>query len=238
MPATHPAILYLMLGAMSFAPVLLVLLLRKLPRRITDNGDIQPGNPMLRDEDAAINEPPVMKPLIYLTRSLEEPRLRELILGLRFLPLEKTAPILLRYLHSGDAELQLYAQSIMQEGQDKLQTRFATTPPDSLPNTATFIGSGLRLLDSPLTPDSEHAAIIGKILGPAEKVLASDASHPRLVFETGRFCVRTDRLDDADRMARRLPEGSPLRATLQMLLDHRQNILAPQPPLVSRYDIH
>lgn len=242
MSPSNPVILYLLLSAMAFAPVLLVLLLRKLPRRTLDVGEILLGNPMLLNDDASINEPPVGKPLIYLTRSLEESRLRELMLGLRFLPLEKTAPILKRYLHSGDAELQLYAQSIMQEGQERLQSRFAITHPlataDSPTNTASFIGAGLRLLDSPLTPDSEYPAIINKVLVPAERVLASSTEHPRLVFETGRFCVRTDRLEDASRMLSRLPKESPLHERLRKLLDHRQNILAPQPPLAFRYDIN
>lgn len=242
MTLTHPVILYTLLAAMSFAPVVLVLLLGWLPRKTMDHGDIEIGNPMLLNDDHSMNEPPIAEPLIHLTRALEESRLREVILGLRFLPIEKTASILKRYLHSNDAELQLYAQSIMQDGQEKLQGRFATTQPLAVPgspaNTASFIGAGLRLLDSPLTPDSEHLAIINKLLGPAEAVLASDTAHPRLAFETGRFCVRTDRLEDAARMLARLPKDSPLQVTLQRLLDHRQNILAPQPPLAFRYDIH
>jgi hypothetical protein len=242
MTLTHPVTLCALLIAMSFAPVLLVVLLGRIPRRTVDHGDIEIGNPILLDDDRSINEPPVTTPLIHLTRLLEESRLSDMILGLRFLPIEKTSPILKRYLHSPDAELQLYAQSIMQDGQEKLQVRFATTQqlalPESPANTASFIGAGLRLLGSPLTPDSEHPAIINKLVGHVESILNSEATHPRLVFETGRFCVRTDRLEDAARMLARLPKESPMHETLQRLLDHRQNILAPQPPLAFRYEIH
>jgi hypothetical protein len=242
MTLTHPAVLSALLIALAFMPVLLILLLGLLPRKLEDFGEIEIGNPLLLDDDASMNEPPLFEPLIHLTRTMEEPQLRSLMLGCRFLPVEKAAPILKRYLHSSDAELQLYAQGIMQDGQGKLQSRFADmqvlAKPDAPASTASFLAAGLRLLDSPLTPESERSAIFAKLRGPAEATLATEVTHPRLAFEAGRYCIRIDNLDDAGRMLTSLPKGSPLQATLRTLLDHRLNILDPMSPLSERYDIH
>ena len=238
----HSPIICALLIGMSFAPMLLALVLGMLPEREDNIGPIRIGNPLLKDEDGAINEPPIRQPLLSLTRVLEESRLREMILGLRFLPIAKTAPILKRYLHSTDAELQLYAQSIMQEGQEKLQGIFARLQPLATPaspaNTASFIGAGLRLLDSSLTPESEHAAIIGRMSVSAAAVLGSDEKHSRLVVEAGRHFVRLHQFEEAGEMLARLPAKSPLHRTLRVLLGHTSSIVNPQPPLSVGYDIH
>ena len=233
--------LYLLLGALCFAPLVVVLLLGFLPMRVREENVIVVGNPLLNDEDASATKHILRKPLLHVMRVLSEDQLRELILGLRFLPVAQTAPFLKRYLGSSDAELQLYSQSILQNGQEKLQATFTQMQtlamPESPANVASFLGAGLRLLASPLTPESEHASILQKMQKEALQALNPMVTHPRLVHEAACFFIRTKDFAAAYSLLSRLPAQSPLHESLNRLLQHHYRIARPPEPHSVRYQI-
>lgn len=223
-------------------PVIFTVALGLLPRRSQENGVILSGNPMLHNGNGIpAHVEPVVRPLLYLTRTHSDADLRALILGLRHMPITQTAPILKRYLHSPDPELQLYAQSILQEKQAKLQhdlARLLDLPAPVPPaNLASCIEAGLNLMDSPLTPESEHGGILRKLYPKSEQVLRSDLTHPRALFAAARFCLRTHQVTHACELHDRLAPGCPLHETLGRLIAHHAAILHPPPPPTTGYQI-
>jgi len=124
--------------------------------------------------------------------------------------------------------LQLYAQSVLQEGAAALQADFlklrSLAGPASHASTASFLAAGLRLLDAAFTPPSEHQAILRALEPHAHRAIESGDSHPRLVFESGRLLLRLRRPDEAQELFERLPQSSPLRETADQYLTHHRNI--------------
>ncbi len=234
--------LYALLLALCLLPLALVLFLGFLPMRNGEKSVILKGNPLLNNEDHSATRPVSTKPLLHVMRVLSEDQLRKLILGLRFLPVAQTAPFLKRYLGSSDAELQLYSQSILQNGQEKLQATFTRMQelavPESPANIASFIGAGLRLLASPLTPESEHAAILQKMQKAALLTLNPLVTHPRLVHEAACYFIRMKDFAAAHSLLSRLPTDCPLHETLNRLLQHHYRIARPPEPHSIRYHIH
>lgn len=222
-------------------PLGVVLLLCLAPRKADNGGAIRSGNPLLKPGTLPEHHDAVLSPLLHLTRTHSDADLRALILGLRHMPLKDTAFILRRYQHSADPELQLYSQSILQEKQEHLQHTFAKLLPRATPQEpailASFIEAGLNLADSPLTPDSEQAAILRKALPKADLVLTTSIVHPRTVAAAVRYYVRIHEIRQAESLLPRLPAGSPLLESMSALVKHQKAILHPPPPLTSRYKI-
>lgn len=238
-PADLPALAWL--AILCAPPLLIALLLGFTPRRPDNGGPVRIGNPMLKKQAVPVLHDAELRPLLYLTRTQSDADLRALILGLRHMPLKDTAFILQRYRHSADPELQLHSQGILQEKQEQLQATFtrllARATPDSPANLASFIEAGLNLIASPLTPESEHAAILRKIFPKAEALRNSKITHPRAVFAAARFCLRTRQVAHAGELLARLPQGSPLHGSLSALVTHHAAILHPPPPLTSGYQM-
>lgn len=214
------------------APLLLIHLIARIPRPASNLGGMQTGNPLLASADARTSDETFTPSLLLLTRSQEPKDLRPVALGVRFMPVELTAPILKHCARSADTELQLYAQTVMADGQEKLQQSFLQLRERAALNAptdiASFIKAGLRLLDSPLTPDSEHASLFKNLLPSAEVTLSRNEKHPRLVFEAARLFTRARRMDDAHVLRKRLSPGSPLHEELGGLIAHHSSILAAQ----------
>lgn len=228
---------------MCLPPVAFAFVLCALPRRAPDHGPMLAGNPLTASSGNGMpaHQPAVSDPLLRLTRIQSDSGLRAIVYGLRHLPIHQTAPILRRYLHSQDPELQLFSQAVLQDKQDRLQRDFArlTSPATtgSPANLASTIEAGLSLMDSPLTPDSEHAGIFRKLYPKAEQVLRSDISHPRALFTTARYCLRTHQISHARELHDRLEPGCPLQQELARLITHQAFILHPPEAMAAGYAI-
>lgn len=224
-------------------PILIAVLFMLRSHRPPDTGTIRTGNPMLKPRDVPPLQDAVLQPLLHLTRTQSDADLRAIILGLRHMPLEETAFILRRYLHSTDPELQLYSQSILQEKQERLQSDFArflklagdTRGPA---HVASCIEAALDLVASPLTPGTERTAVLRKARPHVEFILTSGSAHPRSVFAAARLCLRVKDVDHAEELRARLPVASPLWDSLTSLVEHEISILRPPPPLTTGYSIH
>lgn len=232
----HPA---LWLAAFCVPLLAVALVLGCLPRRQESSGDIRMGNPLLRGENHAL--PPLAQPmpLVHLCRTLGDAALRPVVTGMRHLPLPETAPLLRRQLRSTDPEVQLYAQCVLQEGQTALQNRFQSLVEKAASRNspailASFLEAGLALLQSPLTPASEHAVMISRmheILSPRVEGL----HHPRALHAAAMYFLQRKQPAMAETMQSRLPVGSPLHADLVARIAHVSAILNPPPALGSRY---
>lgn len=227
---------------MCLPPVAFAVALTVMPRRSPDYGPMLIGNPLFGSSKNGMpsHVPAVNDPLLRLTRIQSDADLRAIVFGLRHLPIHQTAPILRRYLHSHDPELQLFSQAVLQDKQDRLQREFArltASSPDSPANLASCIEAGLSLMDSPLTPDSEHAGILRKLFPKAEQVLRSDISHPRALFATARYCLRTHQVSHAQELHDRLERDCPLQQELARLITHQAFILHPPEAMTSGYAI-
>jgi hypothetical protein len=222
-------------------PLLIALLFAFRTHTSKDTGPIREGNPLYKRDALPIPQEAVLRPLLHLTRTQSDADLRALILGLRHMPLKDTAFILRRYQHSSDPELQLYSQSILQEKQEGLQSCFGRLLPRATPESPALLAScleaGLALAASPLTPDTERAAVLRKIFPKADLVRQAGVTHPRAVHAAARFCLLTHQIDHAEELRQRLPGRSPLHDSLGALVRHHAPILRPPPPLTARYYI-
>jgi hypothetical protein len=232
---------FLWLALLCSPPLLIALLFAFRMRIPAETRPIREGNPLYRPDSLPVPREPVLRPLIHLTRVMTGAELRPFIIGLRHMPVGSTAHILRRYQHSSDPELQLYAQSVLQEQQEKLQLEFSRLlqhgDAQSPAILASCIEAGLALIESPLTPEPERAAILRKLLPKAQAMRHSGTRHPRGVFAAARFCLITRRIDQADELRALLPKGSPLHDSLTALCRHHAPILLPPPPLTSGYVI-
>ena len=233
----HPGVWLALLGA---APLVFTLFCLALPSRKTNGGTIRTGNPLLKPGAIPHAQEPVLRPLLHLTRTLSDQDLRALILGLRHLPLAQTFSILRRYQHHPDPELQLHAQSILQEKQAALQRALTQLLPKAGADdasAASALEAALSLFASPLTPESEQAAILAKAFPCASAVLQQRVRHPRAVSAAARLFLQTGHIAEAQELLTRLESGSPLHTTLMRQVGHRASVLHPPEPLTASYQI-
>ena len=207
----------------------LLLALHALPNREADSGEIRVGNPLLQGNPVPAHVPPILQPLLHQTRTLSDADLRPLVTGLRHLPLHKTAALLRRCAQSTDPVLQLHAQSVMQEQQEKLQGDFrrlaAKSDRENPANLAHFLEAGLALLESPLTPVSEHAAIGARIQTSMQNS-GEGLQHPRALYAASRCFLKLGSVPEARAMHARMVPGSPLAQHLGRILTHEGCIRA------------
>lgn len=219
--------------------VIFLLCLCLTTRRRQQATAIRVGNPLLAGQDIPVHTPPTLQPLIHLTRVLRDRELHDLTTGLRHLPLTDTAPILQRLARSQDPALQLHAQSILQGGQSELQERFTrldarTTHSEAC--LASYMESGLQLLESPLTPLAEHPSMLARM---QSKLADTPAllTLPRALHAAALVSLKLRQPAPARAFLQGLPEGSPLRASLERKLTHHEAIHTPPPPVTSKYQV-
>lgn len=186
------------------------------------------GSPLLKSHHFT-EAPPLRDPLCALARTLGAHELRGFVIGARHLPVGDVAPLLARTSRSADPELQLYAQAALRGGIEDLQATFAhfsSRHQLGASEAASFLESGLRLLESPMTDESGSKALTDKLAPVVELALRSKENHPRLIANAARVCLRTRRLQDAQELARRLPPQSPLHLDLEKRIHHHTAITA------------
>ncbi|RBP47512.1 hypothetical protein DES53_101309 [Roseimicrobium gellanilyticum] len=234
----HPA---LWLAAFCAPLLAAALTLGCMPRRHHDMGEIRIGNSLLRGRGRA--QPPEVQThsLLHLCRTLEVAELRPLVSGMRHLPWRETIPLLRRQLKSSDPELQLYAQCVLQEGQATLQDHFQMLAQKAASRKspallASFLEAAFALLRSPLTPTSEHKAIVERVQDLLSPRL-EELSHPRALHAAAMYFLQLNQPAQAQAMQARLPVGSPLHTDLVPRLMHVAFIQSPPPVVSSNYQM-
>ncbi len=233
----HPA---LWLAILCLPLLVTVVMFSCIPRRHIDLGEIRLGNPLLRGDTLRLPSTAELAPLARLCRTLGDSELRPLIIGMRHLPVAHAFPILRRQLTSNDPELQLHAQCVLQEGQSRLQDRFQSLSKKAAQGSpamlASFVECGLAMLNSPLTPQSEHLSIVARMNEQLSPVLA-ELDHPRALYIAAKYSLHLKQPAIAQTLHARLPAGSPLHEDLAAEIAHVTAILNLPPPVSASYQV-
>lgn len=231
----------MLLGSFCLVPLLILGVLALLPRNTATASKMVSGNVLLDRFDGTVKSGAVLHPLIHTMRTCNDEELRGFMLGLRHFPLQQSAAILKQAMHRSDPEVQIYAQSILQEKQETLQAAFTRSGANASNTDATslanYLEAGLDLISSPLTQASEEPSLLMKMRPTLNAVLTTDANHPRLVAAAIELCLLSNSPREAQLLLTRLPEASPLREKYQGLVSYHLAVHQPPEPAPARYQI-
>lgn len=219
MPDTLSIVIFALVLAL---PIVISIMITVVPTRRKEATDTVLGNP-LHNAPLAPKGDSLAQPYVHLTRVLDVSELSGYILGLRHLPIDKTAPILDRHVNGSDPALQLYAQSILQQGQDDLQLRFQQLleKPATDPRMACWLlETGLTLASPNLNSEAERMTWIDRLVTLAADRLSQAPPTPGLIAAATRILLAAGQSDHATKLAGQLPSGSPLAAQLQTQAAH------------------
>ena len=210
------------LAVLALAPIVVSWLIVLVPSKRREACGLVAGNPM---EAAALapHQPIVKKPLVSLSRELSTADMGGYMLGMRHLPVEQAAPLLARYVRCSDPALQLYAQSILAQGREKLQVQLVKlqrAAEDDAQSAAWMLETGLALASPTLTGAAERPGFLRHLAELAAARLKTTASTPALLAQAVRVYLEAGRPEDAEPLLVRLPQGSPLRAELEPAVAH------------------
>lgn len=179
---------------------------------------IRIGNP-LQDGVDAVDLDAAHGSVLHLSRTEPVPVLRDLALGLRHAPVEKAAPLLKHFMQSADPELALYAQSILQQGRERLQTgcgQLQNHHDHTDPRiAAALLESNLRLASPALTAEGERDSRLHQLAGKASELLGSCTHTPRLLAAGVRTFLAAGDPVRAASVLETLPADSALRHALE-----------------------
>lgn len=212
----------LALIVLALLPVIFSWLVVIVPSRRREASGLVVGNPL---DDAPLA--PVMevitKPLVALSRHLSHTDMASYVPGMRHLPLEHVAPLLTRYVRCPDPELQLYAQSLLAQGRDRLQQQF-TELHDAAKMDARaaswMLEIGLRLASPTLIGPLERSGFLLQLATQAADALRTCEHTPGLLANATRSFLAANRPKDARVILNKLPESSTLRLELEPAVAH------------------
>jgi hypothetical protein len=219
MPDTLSILIFL---AVLLLPIVISVIISVVPSIRKEATDTVVGNP-LHNAPLAPKGDVLTQPYVHLTRVLDVPDLSGSILGLRHLPIAKTAPILDRHVHGSDPALQLYAQSILQQGQDDLHLRFQQLlekPSTDSRMACWLLETGLTLASPALSSQAERVTWLERLVSLAADRLGKAPPTPGLVAAAARIFLAAGKNAEALRLAQALPEDSPLATLLQQQSIH------------------
>jgi hypothetical protein len=204
-------------------PLLLSWLVALVPRRRKEVSNVILGNPLSKAA-LPVEQVTTLKPLLHLSRALTGNDIRGFIVGARHLPIEHTAPMMSRYVKGSDPALQLYAQSVLQDGVGKLQQwqqQLEKAAPSDQRATAWLIEVGLSLAHPHLASPADRSALLAQLKGRAKATL-SHTPHPssHLLSALVELALESQLPAQAQQFLAMLPEGSQLKQTLQPAITH------------------
>lgn len=203
-------------------PVVLSVLVLLVPTRRAEESGIICGNP-LHDAPLAKQENGMLPPLVQLCRMLDGRELESYVLGMRHLPVEAVAPLLQRLVQGVDPALQLYAQSVRQQGLDKLQSLYQqllTAPVDDPRKSAWLLETGLKLAHPSLSSLAERELWLSRLAELADARLTSARHDPALLAAAAEVYLAASRPESAAAIVPLLEAGSALRAGLYARSTH------------------
>jgi hypothetical protein len=218
----HPAIVGIVLA---FLPVIFSWLIAIVPSRRREASGLIIGNPLL-SAPLALAQPPLTKPLLALSRELTNADTTGYVLGMRHMPVEKTAALLARCVRSTDPALQLYAQSTLAEGRERLQSKFARyqrSDPSDARCAAWALQAGMQLASPTLTGNTERPGLLSALSTLATQRLESCEHTPALLTAVAEVYLLAGKPDLAARVVSELPEGATLRLALDPAIRHAQH---------------
>ncbi len=210
----HPVII---LAALALLPLLVSWVIAIIPsRRVLATG-LRSGNPLAEAPLAPLADV-VPEPLVHLSRALSAKDMEGFILGMRHLPITDTAPLLRRYVRCSDPALQLYAQSILQEGRDRLQHNYHLlqhADPTDARKAAWLLEVGLALAHPSLATQAERPGLLAHVAHFATQRLETAPHEPMLIAQAARVFLAADKAGYAQLVINKLPASSRLRQELE-----------------------
>lgn len=219
------------LALLALIPILVSWIVFVVPSKRREATGLVVGNP-LDTAPLAAQQPLVTKPLVSLSRQLGSTEMGGYLLGLRQAPVEKSAPLLARYVRCSDPALQLYAQSILAQGRETLQVRLAKLERESgddARGAAWMLETGLILASPTLTGAAERPGFLKYLAGLAASRLETCEHTPSLLANAARVFLEAGRAQDAANVLAKLPAAAPLRVELEpavALALHQQSLPA------------
>jgi hypothetical protein len=171
---------------------------------------------------------PAHDSILRLSRIAPVAELRDLALGLRNVPVVQSAPLLRHFMQSADPELALFAQSILQQGREQLQTTSSLlqnhreqTDPRIV---ASFLETGLRLASPALAAPGEREARLLQLEKKSADHLAACEHTPRLLAACARVFLAAGHPDRAGLIVSGMPADSAVRHALEPEIRFALNI--------------
>jgi hypothetical protein len=217
-----------LLGLLCLAPMFLGLIFSLAANSHQESAEILAGNPLLSSDVWPASEALKLDPLLHLLRSGNAREVRQLTLGMRHTSLAMVTPFLMKLRHHPDPEVQLHAQVILQQKQERLRAAYdarvtVKDDPSSLALLADQLEATLTLLRSPFTQRSEHAMMLTKVR-PLMKAATHLSHSPRLLMAAARLHLWADEFEEVLLLMNQLPQQSPLREALVQEFMHRKSI--------------
>ncbi len=223
MPPAPSSLSLAVFFVLALLPMLCLWLMASLhPPDVEKSAGLVTGNPLTAAPLAPVL-PMVAQPLVHLTRSLSGAEVEGYILGLRHLPLEQAAPLLKRFALGHDPALQLYAQSILQSGRDRLSARFHQLQASaaSAPSAAAWtLEAGLSLTHPAHCSSTERHGRLQHLATLADELLARPEPSPALLTNAVRVYLAAGLPHKCEALLAQLPGDSPLRRRLAPAVAH------------------
>jgi len=219
MPAAGSLTLFLLVLAL---PLILSVLVLVVPTRRVEASAIVCGNP-LHEAPLAVQQAGVVPPLVQLCRMLDGREMESYVLGMRHLPVESVAPLLRRLVQGVDPALQLYAQSVRQQGLDRLQALYRQlegAPVEDARRAAWLLQTGLTLAHPALSSAAEREIWLRRLAELADSRLRTARHDPALLAAAAEVYLAASRPDSAAALVPELDAGSSLRASLYARCAH------------------
>lgn len=218
----QPLITMATLTGLAALPVVFSWLIVVLPSKRREASSLRVGNPLLV-APLSNAQPVVSVPLVAMSRQLPASGMTEFVLGMRHHPVEQAAPVLARMMRCEDPALQLFAQSLLAQGQECWQTRInqlMEAPEDDARMSAWLLECGLVLASPTLVSPAERAGALGALAVMARRRLQTCEPTPLLLAMAVRVFLEAGRAEEAQAALERLPPGSALRMNLDRPVAH------------------
>jgi hypothetical protein len=202
---------------LALLPLLVAWVIAIIPSRRVEATGLLMGNPLAEAPLAPLADV-VPETLNHLSRALSAKDMEGFILGMRHLPVTATAPILRRYVRCSDPALQLYAQSILQEGRDRLQHTYQVlqhADEHDSRKAAWLLEIGLTLAHPALATQAERVGMLSHLAHFATTRLKTAPHEPMLIAQAARVFLAAGKVPAAQLLLQKLPAQSRLRQELE-----------------------
>jgi hypothetical protein len=212
----NPGTAEILLFVITIVPVLVAWTLGLFCSGPENRGAIRVGSTSSTD---VLEHHPAHDSVLRLSRIAPVAELRDLALGLRNAPVVQSAPLLRHFMQSADPELSLFAQSILQQACERLQTtcsKLQNHHEEADPRiVASFLETGLRLASPALAAPGEREARLLQLEKKCADHLAACEHTPRLLAACARVFLAAGHPEKAGLTVSGMPEDSALRGALE-----------------------
>lgn len=217
----------ILLSVIALVPLLVAWTLGLFSSAPGNGVSIRVGNPLSGGTETLAHHA-AHESVLHLSRTETAQNLRDLALGLRNAPVEQAALLLRHFMQSPDPELALFAQSMLQQGRERLQTTYSQLQNHHDQNdpriAASLLETGLRLASPALTAAGEREGRIQQLATKAADQLAACEHTPRLLAASARVFLAAGAPERADSIMSAMAEDSALRHVLEPEIRFALNI--------------